>query len=151
AVPDNRLPSLSQLTVTTALGRQVEDDGTWRHTLHHILSHQNRGFLTGNNRCRDDHVAFVNNSSQQFTLTLIKRFVLGCPIATRVWSAFRLDRQLYEASSEALALLLCGWFEIVSGCYATEPTGSRNGLKSGSPSPDHKNTGGSNRTRRGGE
>src|SRR5207247_6386272 len=55
--------------------------------------------------CSSDLVAFYHDFSQQFTLALVKRFILRPRVSARILGIFGLDGELHEAPAQALHLL----------------------------------------------
>ena len=95
-----------QLAVAPAFRRPVDDDRARRHVFHHLAGDQQGRFLAGNDRGRDDNVAFSHDPTKQFALALVKCLVLRPRVTPSILRVLDLNRQLHKAPTEALDLLL---------------------------------------------
>ena len=104
----------------------------------HVCGDQHGRFLAGNDRGRDDDVAFGDDLAQQLALALVERVVLCAGVAAGVLGVFGLDGQLDEAPAQALDLFLRGRAQVVRRGDGAQPARGGDRLQAGDAGADHE-------------
>src|SRR5207244_4061323 len=91
AMFDDRLSSFRNLAISSALGREIEDDRTRRHALNHLLGNEYGRFFPRNDGGGNHHVAFLHDLPKQFALTAVKIFSLRPSVTLGILRVFRLN------------------------------------------------------------
>src|SRR5712692_6489863 len=113
AVPQDFPAGFGEGAVPALLGSKIDDDRAWPHAPDHLLGDEDRGELTGDERCRDDNVRRRHVLRHQLLLLPVELLRLGLGVTTLVLSVLRLEGELREPRTEALHLLLHGGTRIV--------------------------------------
>ena len=110
---DGRFVGPSHLAVAAALGRQIDDNRTGLHRVHHLRGDQNRRPLARDQCGGDHHIAVRDDFDHHFTLTAIEGFILRFRIAPFVFRVRRFERKLDELCPQALDLFLDGRPDVI--------------------------------------
>src|SRR5713101_4693380 len=102
AVPQDFPAGFGEGAVPALLGSKIDDDRAWPHAPDHLLGNENRGALTGDERCGDDNVRCPHVLRHHLLLLPVELLRLGLGVAAFVLSVLRLESELREPRAEAL-------------------------------------------------